>query len=356
TGYCNFRVLADLGTRRAEFSHAGRRVIRDETYFLLELLDDERPMVLSRWGPAVTDQAAPALVGKAEPLMGQALPTIIGLESFNETSILQDSAANGAVQFFRRAMPGGGTLAYVVVRAGPGIRVSVISADGATPTSDAAGDTIWADGQRHLTTVTQMAAASYTARDGMELVSAMAFGFHGDTRTSDEGTVVVDGVIQRVNATRTALCLTPDHRAMIGLFSAEDLAGCAQAAGAGPVILWQGRVVSLATNQPTNELLPFNPLGENFVQLEWRKKIYAGLYPKTAIGVGQLSSGSTFLVFATSEGIHGEDLARALREMGCFDALGGDDDTSTQAIWRGQPVWSRPGRPVPDAVAVYITV
>jgi len=42
TGYQNLRVLADLGTLRAEFSLGGKRVIRDETYFLMELLDDAR--------------------------------------------------------------------------------------------------------------------------------------------------------------------------------------------------------------------------------------------------------------------------------------------------------------------------
>jgi 8-oxo-dGTP pyrophosphatase MutT (NUDIX family) len=44
TGYCNFRVLANLGVERAEFDRpeSDEHVVRDETYFLLELLDDER--------------------------------------------------------------------------------------------------------------------------------------------------------------------------------------------------------------------------------------------------------------------------------------------------------------------------
>ncbi|MEI7772879.1 MAG: phosphodiester glycosidase family protein, partial [Chloroflexales bacterium] len=213
---------------------------------------------------------------------------------------------------------------------------------------------VWADGRQHLVPVAQMAAAPYAARAGMDLVAAMAFGFHGDARTSDEGSVVIDSVVLRVNAGRSALCITPDRRAKIGLFDAAALAGCAQAAGAGPVILWRGRVASLAADRPTDALLPFNPLGEDFVELAWRKKIYAGTSPKTAIGVGELPGGESFLVLATTQGIVGEDLARALREMGCSDALGGDDDTSAQAVWRGHPVWDRPGRPVPDAIAVYV--
>ena len=314
-----------------------------------------RPAVISRWGAAVADQASAGLAAKAAPapLAGAALPVVPGLEAFNVGSALQESVAAGAVRSFRRAMPGG-DLAYVVVRLGAGVHVGMINADGATPASDAAGDTVWADGRQHLVPVAQMAAAPYAARAGMDLVAAMAFGFHGDARTSDEGSVVIDSVVLRVNAGRSALCITPDRRAKIGLFDAAALAGCAQAAGAGPVILWRGRVASLAADRPTDALLPFNPLGEDFVELAWRKKIYAGTSPKTAIGVGELPGGESFLVLATTQGIVGEDLARALREMGCSDALGGDDDTSAQAVWRGHPVWDRPGRPVPDAIAVYV--
>jgi 8-oxo-dGTP pyrophosphatase MutT (NUDIX family) len=42
TGYLNMRVLANLGTERARFQMSERRVIRDETYFLMALLDDAR--------------------------------------------------------------------------------------------------------------------------------------------------------------------------------------------------------------------------------------------------------------------------------------------------------------------------
>jgi 8-oxo-dGTP pyrophosphatase MutT (NUDIX family) len=42
TGYLNVRVLKKLGTRRAEFQHRGRHVIRDETYYLMELIDEAR--------------------------------------------------------------------------------------------------------------------------------------------------------------------------------------------------------------------------------------------------------------------------------------------------------------------------
>jgi 8-oxo-dGTP pyrophosphatase MutT (NUDIX family) len=42
TGYVNLRVLADLGTLRAEFPLDGYRVVRDETYYLMALVDDQR--------------------------------------------------------------------------------------------------------------------------------------------------------------------------------------------------------------------------------------------------------------------------------------------------------------------------
>jgi 8-oxo-dGTP pyrophosphatase MutT (NUDIX family) len=42
TGYLHLRLLADLGTLRAEFRLDGRHVIRDETYFLMALDDDAR--------------------------------------------------------------------------------------------------------------------------------------------------------------------------------------------------------------------------------------------------------------------------------------------------------------------------
>jgi 8-oxo-dGTP pyrophosphatase MutT (NUDIX family) len=45
TGYANLRVLADLGTLHSSFDLDGERVERDETYFLMELLD-ETPVAL----------------------------------------------------------------------------------------------------------------------------------------------------------------------------------------------------------------------------------------------------------------------------------------------------------------------
>jgi 8-oxo-dGTP pyrophosphatase MutT (NUDIX family) len=42
TGYLHLRVLADLGTRRAEFVLNGERVVRDESYFLMALVDGEQ--------------------------------------------------------------------------------------------------------------------------------------------------------------------------------------------------------------------------------------------------------------------------------------------------------------------------
>ena len=38
-GYRSLRVVADLGTRQAQFAHAGKWYVRDETYFLMALDD-----------------------------------------------------------------------------------------------------------------------------------------------------------------------------------------------------------------------------------------------------------------------------------------------------------------------------
>lgn len=318
-----------------------------------------RSAVLSRWGLQVPLQAAQSvpggLVGRAEPLAGNAVPVSAGtdLAAFNASSALQESAAGGQVEFYRRAMPNGGELAYVVAQLDERVHVELINADGATPSSDETGDTIWADRQKHLATVAQMANAPYAARDGFDLLAAMAFGFHGAERTSNEGSVVINGQVLRVNAGRGALCITSERRASLGLFGAEALRGCQQAVGGGPMILWQGKVVNPEVAAPNDEFVPFNPLGEDFAQLAWRIKIYTGTYPKTAICVGE-TPGGNFLVLANSVGVVGVDLARALRDMGCQNALGGDDDTSTQATWRGQPIWGHQVRQVPDAIGVYV--
>jgi hypothetical protein len=281
------------------------------------------------------------------------LPALEQLAAFNAGSALQESAGDGRVEFYRRAV-GGGELLYAVARLDERVHVELINADNAVPTSDETGDTMWADGGRHLQPVVEMANAPFAARDGMELLWAMAFGFHGAARTSNEGSVVINGVVHRVNAGRGALCITADGRASIGKLSREELAGCAQAVGGGPVILWQGKVANPDVGAETEEFLPFNPLGEDFVQLDWRIKVYTGGYPKTAVCVGDAPDGRSFLVLAISNGVGGVDFARALRDMGCHTALGGDDDTSTQAVWRGQALWSRAQRPVPDAIAVYL--
>lgn len=42
TGYRHPRVIANLGTQRAEFRLNERLVVRDETYFLMELADEAR--------------------------------------------------------------------------------------------------------------------------------------------------------------------------------------------------------------------------------------------------------------------------------------------------------------------------
>ena len=313
--------------------------------------------IISRWTSSL---AAPPVAAAASSqqnvptaLVIQATPDPSLIESYNQGSVLQDADPSGRVRFYRRDVAGG-SIAYFVVILDPQVHLEVINADGATPGSDASGDTIWTDGQKHLTTVAQMAQAAYAARADMELLGAMAFGFHGDLRTSDEGTVVINGKLLRANPGRAALCLTNDGHAKIGLFDARALGECEQAIGGGPVILWNGKIVNPTVSAETDAYLPFNPLGENFVQLDWRKQVYSGGYPKSIIGVGTHADGRAYLVMLISNGVSGIDLAEQLKALGCTDALGGDDDSSTQAVWRGAAVQSHSPRTVPDALGVYL--
>jgi hypothetical protein len=276
------------------------------------------------------------------------------LEAYNQASALQESAGGGRVRFYRRDLPAGGALAYFVVLLDDQVRVALINADGATPGTDEAGDTIWADRQQHLATVEEIAHARYAARPGMVLLGALAFGFHGDVRTSDEGTVAIDGQLYHHNSGRAALCITNDGRARIGLFDVAQARQCAQVFGAGPVILLGGKIANPDVAAPDAAFVPYNPLGEDFAQLDWRRTVYTGTYPKTVIGVGSRADGGSYLVMLVSYGVRGVTLAEQLRAMGCADALGGDDDSSTQAVWRGAPVAPRPVGEVPDAVAVYV--
>jgi hypothetical protein len=316
--------------------------------------------VISRWaGTQALFDAVPNLIvaagspDSAGEIVGLAVPQASSLDRYNQASQLVDADPNQHVSYYRHELPGG-TLAYFVVRLGEDVHIEVVNADGATPGSDASGDTIWTDGQRHLATVAEIAQAPYAAREGMTLLGAMAFGFHGDVRTSDEGSVVINGEIRRVNPGRAVLCITRDGRAEIGLYDAKALGKCQQAIGAGPVILWQGKIANPAVATETDQFLPFNPLGEDFVLLDWRRKIYSGGYPKSVIGVGADANGTPYLIMATSYGISGVDLAGQLTALGCTAALGGDDDTSTQAVWRGAVVQPGNVRGVPDAVAVYV--
>jgi len=316
----------------------------------------DRPFI-TRWAGAVAAApAAPAsaaLPAEADPIVIQAIPNQSALESYNQGSVLQDADPSGRVRFYRRAVAGG-SIAYFVVTLDQQVHMEVINADGATPGSDASGDTIWTDGRKHLATVASIAQAPYAAREGMSLLGALAFGFHGDVRTSNEGTVVINGTVHRVNAGRAALCLTPTGQARIGLFDAGALSECEQAIGGGPVILWHRKIANPAVSAETDTYLPFNPLGEDFVQLDWRKTVYSGRYPKTAIGVGAHADGRAYLVMLISEGVPGLDLAEQFKALGCTDAIGGDDDSSTQAVWRGAAVQSHSPRTVPDALAVYL--
>jgi hypothetical protein len=286
-------------------------------------------------------------------VQAQATPDPSALERYNQASALQDADPSGRVRFYRRDVAGG-SIAYFVVMLDEQVHVEVINADGATPGSDSTGDTIWTDGQKHLATVAQMAQAPYAARADMSLLGAMAFGFHGDARTSDEGTVVINGKLLRANPGRATLCVTKEGQAEIGLFDASALGECEQAIGGGPVILWRGKIANPAVGAETDRYLPFNPLGEDFVQLDWRKQVYSGGYPKTVIGVGAHANGRAYLVMLISNGVGGLDLAEQLKALGCTEALGGDDDSSTQAVWRGAPVHSHSPRSVPDALGVYL--
>ncbi|MBC8161979.1 MAG: phosphodiester glycosidase family protein [Roseiflexaceae bacterium] len=322
--------------------------------------------IMSNW-PAALNIAAPdvlALPTAAPPaaISGAALITGVAqaqgegetaLEVYMAQSDVQEDVGEGQVRFTRRDVAGG-ALELLVLRLDEHTNIRVINADGATPGSDERGDTTWTDGQRHLRTVQEMTTAPYALRENSELLGAIAFGFHGEPRTANEGTVVIDGQVLRSNPGRATLCITHERRAEIGRFSSEDLARCAQAIGGGPVLLWDTLIANPDVATAEGEFLPFNPLGEDFVQLDWRKKIYNGRYPKTAAGIGLLESGESFLVLATSYDMTGIDLARQLRDMGCYAALGGDDDTSTQTVWRGQLTRARDVRPVPAAIGVYV--
>lgn len=328
---------------------------------LLVVLCSVGTLVLLNWQPGqpiLSSWAAPIQRGLhssgldgafvPQPLMGRA-----ALERYNQSSELRENVGDGLVRLYHRDLPNNGALDYMVVLLDPQVHIEVVSADGATPGSDPSGDTIWTDGKTHLATVEEIAHAPYAARAGLDLLGAMAFGFHGDVRTSNEGTVVVNRQVLRVNSGRSALCISGGN-AEIGLFDAERVRQCDQAIGAGPVILWQGKIANPHVTHADAQYIPFNPLGEDFVQLDWRRQVYSGSYPKSVVGVGADPDGTSYLVMLVSYGVSGVDLVAQLQSMGCSAALGGDDDTSTQAVWRGQPLHPRAVQKVPDALAIYI--
>lgn len=57
TGFQNLRVLANLGTEHVEFVRGDEQVIRDETYFLMELVDETRHFATD-YDDAEEDRAA----------------------------------------------------------------------------------------------------------------------------------------------------------------------------------------------------------------------------------------------------------------------------------------------------------
>ena len=320
--------------------------------------------VSSRWRPAGGPSAPPpadqpvnpGLVGVARPAAQARVfitdPGDAALAAFTAASEARGDAAGGAVRHYSRGLPGGGRISYVVVELRDGVHMRVITADGATLISDATGDTMWADGQAHLATIVDMANAPYAQLTGRPPMAAMAFGFHG-ARTSDEGTVVIDGAIQHMNQWRSALCMGHDGVPTVGIYDQQGLSECVQAAGAGPVLIWRGKIATPDVGSATDTLLPYNPLGEDFQQIEYRVENYRGRRPKTALGVGVLSSGVFYLVLANATNSTGMEFAQALRELGCVDALGGDDGMSTQMAWLGQPVDGIIGREVPTAIGIY---
>lgn len=75
TGYCELRVVADLGWRQVRFDYHDRAVTRDERFYLMELMDDQpRPpqfasereaLFRNRW-VASFDEAIRSLTFEAE--------------------------------------------------------------------------------------------------------------------------------------------------------------------------------------------------------------------------------------------------------------------------------------------------
>lgn len=325
-----------------------------------------QPLVFSRWNLTTMRQAVqetlhieqpapvarPAVTGQAYTILTPTTPGSVALEAYNQSSTLVESVADGSVQMYKRELSGG-TIAYMVVLLNGQTHLEVLTADGATLGSDATGDTIWTDRGQHLRTVEEMVRAPTAARTGMALLGAMAFGYHGAERTSDEGTVVINNKVQRVNPGRAALCIRPDGKTAISVFNARQATGCAQAAGAGPVILARGKIANPSVSAETAEFVPFNPLHEDFSQLDWRKTVFSGDYPKTMVGIGRHANGHDYLVLMVSYNLNGIEAARQLQAMGCSEAIGGDDDTSTQIVWRGSQVVPRTVRRVPTAIGVY---
>lgn len=275
------------------------------------------------------------------------------LEAYNQASVLVDATPDQHIRYYTRRLEGGGHIAYFVVRLSDRVRVQVLTADGALPGSTAEGDTAWADGQRHLATVAEMANAPYAAREQMTLMAAMAVDYHGNLRTSPEGTTVMDGTVYHVNPGRAALCIGADGAAAIGLFDREMLQHCDQAVGGGPVVLWRGKIANPDVAAETEQFVPYNPLDEDFVEIDWHRTAYQGRYPKSQVCLGLHEDGSFYLVMLVAYGAIGMDVVSQLKAMGCIDAMGGDEDTSTQAVWRGAPVQPRQVQEVPNALAVY---
>jgi hypothetical protein len=115
----------------------------------------------------------------------------------------------------------------------------------------------------------------------------------------------------------------------------------------------RGKIANPALLAETAEFVPFNPLREDFSQIDWRKTVFTGDYPKTMVGIGRHANGHDYLVLLVSYNLNGIEAARQLLALGCSEAIGGDDDTSTQLVWRGSQIVPRTVRSVPTAIGIY---
>jgi hypothetical protein len=285
-------------------------------------------------------QDAPQTISGQAVVIGTAVPTLIPAPPSPPS---RDS--EGDITLHEQQVAGGKVF-FAIAKLGQTVKVRNIQAGGFIPSSDGAGDTTWTDGGKHLQPVEQIASLESSQFNGRQPVFSMAFGYHGAERTSDEGTVRTDGVTFRTNPGRGVICVSNNqNRAAIGLFTDQQLSECDFAAGAGPIFLVDGQIAG--------KEIKLNPLNEDFVQWGWRRDMYQNSLPKTMICIIK-DQHNDKLVLMNSYGVMGVDLAVYLRDtLGCSYGIQGDDDGSTQAIWKGSNLFPRAVNAVPSAVSLY---